>query len=69
MPFGSSCEGQGLGTCKVSQAQQQEISDQPAAIPLGEVHLCDVNPGMLQEGVKKAAASGLGTKTATLSAA
>jgi hypothetical protein len=51
---------------QVSQARQQETSDQPAAIPLGDVHLCDINPGMLQEGVKKAAACELGTKIALL---
>ena len=48
------------GCLQADQARQQESSDSPAAVPLGHVHLCDINPGMLQEGFKKAAQSDLG---------
>lgn len=48
------------GCLQADQARQQESSDSPAAVPLGHVHLCDINPGMLQEGYKKAAQNGLG---------
>lgn len=44
-----------------SQAQQQETCNSLAKIPLGDVHLCDINPGMLQEGFRKAQEKGLGT--------
>ena len=49
-----------LGCLQADQARQQESSDSPAAVPLGHVYLCDINPGMLQEGHKKAAQNGLG---------
>ena len=48
------------GCLQADQARQQESSDSPTAVPLGHVHLCDINPGMLQEGYKKAAQNGLG---------
>ena len=49
-----------LDDLQSSQAQQQETCDSPVQIPLGHVHLCDINPGMLQEGYKKAQETGLG---------
>ncbi len=44
-----------------SQAQEQQTLNSPEQIPLGHVHLCDINPGMLQEGFRKAQETGLGT--------
>ena len=55
-----------LGCLQADQARQQESSDSPAAVPLGHVHLCDINPGMLQEGYKKAAQNGLGRPALSL---
>ena len=44
-----------------SQAQEQQTSNSPEQVPLGHVHLCDINPGMLREGFRKAQETGLGT--------
>ncbi|CAL5227543.1 g10532 [Coccomyxa viridis] len=49
-----------LRAMQSSQAQQQETSSSPEQIALGHVHLCDINPGMLQEGFRKAQETGLG---------
>jgi len=54
------------GHLQASQAQQQETADTPVQIPLGHVHLCDINPGMLQEGFKKAKEKGLGDSATTV---
>ena len=58
--------GDELVDMQSSQAQQQETSSSPEQIPLGHVHLCDINPGMLQEGFRKAQEAELGTLQAWL---
>ncbi len=43
-----------LGAMGEDQARQQEESDAPNPVPLGQVHVCDINPDMLQAGQRKA---------------
>ena len=50
-----------LGHLQRDQAQQEGTSASGAQIPLGHVHLCDINPGMLEEGFRKAQEKGQGT--------
>ena len=44
-----------LGAMREDRARQLEGGASPAAVPLGEVHVCDINPDMLLEGRRKAA--------------
>ncbi|EIE23920.1 putative ubiquinone/menaquinone biosynthesis methyltransferase [Coccomyxa subellipsoidea C-169] len=43
-----------LGAMGEEQAREQEDSDAPNPVPLGQVHVCDINPDMLQAGQRKA---------------
>ena len=45
------------------QTKQQEESDAPTPVELGQVHVCDINPDMLREGQRKAQQQRLGTLT------
>ena len=43
------------------QTRQQEETDAPTPVQLGQVHVCDINPDMLREGQRKAGQQRLGT--------
>ena len=44
-----------INAMREDQARQLEGGASPASVPLGEVHVCDINPDMLLEGQRKAA--------------
>lgn len=52
-----------LREMREDQLRQQERSDSPSLVQLGQVHVCDINPDMLQEGKRKAQQQRLGTFT------
>lgn len=52
-----------LREMREDQIRQQKESDSPSLVQLGQVHVCDINPDMLQEGQRKAQQQQLGTFT------
>lgn len=52
-----------LREMREDQIKQQEESNSPSLVQLGQVHVCDINPNMLLEGQKKAQQQRLGPFT------